>query len=93
MSDTRTLIEAPFEHGQQVTHLQVPDISCPKCGGPVEYVNDRPPGVTGYGAMVLLRCPGRGCPTWELRVEWVTCGKPPIPPAPLEEAYPTKGNN
>lgn len=82
---TMLLEEAPLELGQVVTSLQVPDITCPRCGGPVTFVNQRPPGRTGYSAMVLLHCQRNGCPTWELRVEWITCGQPPSTPTPAKE--------
>lgn len=75
--------EAPLRAGEVVESLHVPDVSCPRCGGPLEYVNDRPPGVTGYSTMVLLGCRHRGCPTWELRIEFITTGAPPTLPKPI----------
>lgn len=85
---TALMQETPFTPDQPVRAIQIPDVSCPRCGGELHYVNDRPPGATGYSSMVLLHCPRKGCPTWELRVEWITCGQPPSTPRTLEEAYP-----
>ena len=78
------LVEVPFELDAPVESIQIPDVSCPRCGGGLFYVNGRSPGASGYAAMVLLRCARTPCPTWELRVELITCGAPPAAPRPLK---------
>ena len=73
------LLETAFERGQRVAAVQIPDVSCPRCGGPLSFVNARPPGATGLHAMALFACPDATCTRlhgdWELRVELIPTRK------------------
>lgn len=79
----RALIEAPLRCGEGVESLRVP-VSCPRCGGQLEYVNGRPPGDTGLNTMALFVCAENACRRahgeLELRVELIPTRKTSGPP-------------